>query len=319
MLVVQDIVRKNAQNQTDTQRTVRRPVSCCGIGLHSGQKVTLRLRPAPGDHGIVFKRLDLDGLEIPARIGCVASMHYATGLARDDATVETVEHLLAALFSLRIDNVVVELNQAEVPIMDGSAASFVYLVHEAGVKALTVPRRFLKVVRPIALSSGDKRIALYPSDHFSVTYSIGFDHPLVRHQARTLRLTEESFVDEIAPARTFGFLKEVELLRRKGLALGGSLDNAVVLGETGVLNTSLRFEDEFVRHKILDVIGDLALVGHPVIGHLVAHRGGHALHARFARRILEETDAWRLVESPIEPQAAHVPAAVPVKDTAPAG
>ena len=142
----------------------------------------------------------------------------------------------------------------------------------------------------------------------------------MRHQARTLRLTEESFVDErSAPARTFGFLKEVELLRRKGLALGGSLDNAVVLGETGVLNTSLRFEDEFVRHKILDVIGDLALLGHPLIGHLVAHRGGHALHASFARRILEATDAWRLVESPVEPDAAHVPAAVAVKDSAPAG
>lgn len=302
-------MRKNAQNQTDTQRTVRRPVSCCGIGLHSGQKVTLRLKPAPGNHGIVFKRLDLDGLEIPARIGCVASMHYATGLARDDATVETVEHLLAALFSLRIDNVVVELNQAEVPIMDGSAASFVYLVHEAGVKALTVPRRFLKVVRPIALSSGDKRIALYPSDHFSVTYSIGFDHPLVRHQARTLRLTEESFVDEIAPARTFGFLKEVETLRRKGLALGGSLDNAVVLGDTGILNSRLRFEDEFVRHKILDAIGDLALVGRPVIGHLVAHRGGHGLHTAFAEKLLQESDAWRLVESPAPEEAPAAPVA----------
>ena len=151
-----------------------------------------------------------------------------------------------------------------------------------------------------------------------MTYSISFDHPLLRHQSRTLRLTEESFVDEIAPARTFGFLKEVELLRQKGLALGGSLDNAIVLGETGVLNSSLRFEDEFVRHKILDVIGDLALVGYPMIGHLVAHRGGHALHATFAKRILEETDAWRLVESPVEPATAHAPAAVPVTGTVPA-
>ena len=244
-----------------------------------------------------FRRLDLDGLEIPADVAHVAGMHYATGLARDTASVETVEHLLAALLSLGIDNAVIELNQPEVPIMDGSAASFVYLVHEAGVKQLTASRRFLKVVRPISLSRGDKRIALYPSDHFKVTYSISFDHPLLRHQSRTLRLTEESFVDEIAPARTFGFLKEVELLRQKGLALGGSLDNAIVLGETGVLNSSLRFEDEFVRHKILDVIGDLALIGHPIIGHLVAHRGGHALHASFAQQILEETEAWRLVES----------------------
>ena len=167
--------------------------------------------------------------------------------------------------------------------MDGSAAPFVYLIlNEAGVKRLQAPRRYLKVLRPISLTQGDKRIALYPSDHFKVTYSISFDHPLLRHQSRTMRITEESFVEEIAPARTFGFLKEVEMLRQRGLALGGSLDNAIVLGETGVLNNALRFEDEFVRHKILDVIGDLSLVGHPVDRALVAHRGGHALHTAFA-------------------------------------
>jgi UDP-3-O-[3-hydroxymyristoyl] N-acetylglucosamine deacetylase len=184
-----------------------------------------------------------------------------------------------------------------VPIMDGSAAPFVYLIlNEAGVKKLTAPKKFLKVLRPISLSNGDKRIALYPSDHFKVTYSISFDHPLIRHQSRTMRITEETFVEEIAPARTFGFLKEVEMLRQRGLALGGSLDNAIVLGETGVLNNALRFEDEFVRHKILDAIGDLSLVGYPVIGHLVAHRAGHALHTAFATRILEEVDAWKIVE-----------------------
>ena len=283
------------------QRTLRRSVSCTGIGLHSGRKVTLRLKPAPADYGIRFKRLDLDGLEVPAVADRIAGINYATGLAQDAASVGTVEHLLAALVGLGIDNVSVELDQAEVPIMDGSAASFVYLVHEAGVRALKAPRRFLKVVRPIALSNGNKRIAVYASDHFKVTYSISFDHPLLRHQSRTQHVTEETFQEEIAPARTFGFLKEVEQLRRKGLALGGSLDNAIVLGETGFLNNTLRFEDEFVRHKILDVIGDLALVGHPIIGHVVAHRGGHALHASFARKILEETDAWRLVESPSEP------------------
>ena len=301
------------QRVTSNQRTIRRPVACSGIGLHSGQKVTLRLRPAPANHGIVFKRLDLEGLEIPADVSHVAGLHYATGLARETTSVETVEHLLAALVSLGIDNVVVELNQAEVPIMDGSAASFVYLVHEAGIKPQSASRKFLKVVRPISLSRGDKRIALYPSDHFKVTYSISFDHPLLRHQSRTMRLSEEVFVDEIAPARTFGFLKEVEVLRQRGLALGGSLDNAIVLGETGVLNSSLRFEDEFVRHKILDAIGDLALVGYPIIGHLVAHRGGHALHASFAQKILEDTDAWRIVESPAEPAIAH-PSGVPAKE-----
>jgi UDP-3-O-[3-hydroxymyristoyl] N-acetylglucosamine deacetylase len=290
-------------------------VVCSGIGLHSGQKVTLQLKPAGVDHGVVFRRLDLDGLEIPADVGHLASMQYATGLARNSASVETVEHLLAALVGLGIDNVVVELNQAEVPIMDGSAASFVYLVHEAGVRPLTVPRKFLKVIRPILRSRGDKRIALYPSDHFKVTYSISFDHPMLRHQSRTLRMTEESFVDEIAPARTFGFLKEVELLRQRGLALGGSLDNAIVLGETGVLNSSLRFDDEFVRHKILDVIGDLALVGYPIIGHLVVHRGGHALHASFAQEILEDTDAWHLVESAVDPVSEVETASVPVNQT----
>ncbi len=290
---------------TDVQHTIRRSVSCSGIGLHSGEKVTLLLRPARAGYGVRFRRADLGGVEIPATVDNVDRLHYATGLSRDAGTVETVEHLLAALVSLGVDNVVVELNQAEVPIMDGSAASFVYLVHEAGLKRLTRPRRYLKALRPISLTRGEKRIALYPSDHFKVTYSISFDHPLLRHMTHTLRVTRESFVDDIAPARTFGFLKEVEMLRQKGLALGGSLDNAVVLGETGVLNSSLRFDDEFVRHKILDVIGDLALVGYPVIGHLVAHRGGHELHAAFAEKILQESEAWQIVESQVTGGAAQ--------------
>ena len=297
----------------ETQKTLRRPVSCTGIGLHSGTKVSLSLKPAPADFGIRFRRSDLGGLEIPANVDNLASIQYATGLACGEGSVETVEHLLAALVSLGVDNVVVELNHPEVPIMDGSASPFVYLIHEAGIKTLAAPRRFLKVVRPIALSSGDKRIALYPSDHFKVTYSISFDHPLLRHQSRTLAITEDSFVEEIASARTFGFLKEVEMLRQHGLALGGSLDNAIVLGETSVLN-ALRFDDEFVRHKILDVLGDLALVGYPIIGHLVAHRGGHALHTSFAARILEEADAWRLVEGQMEPTLPGRPILVPAKN-----
>jgi UDP-3-O-[3-hydroxymyristoyl] N-acetylglucosamine deacetylase len=293
------------------QRTLRRSVSCTGIGLHSGNKVTLSLKPAPADYGIRFQRADLGGLEIPATVTHLGGIQYQTGLTREAVSVETVEHLLAALTALAIDNVVVELNSPEVPIMDGSAAPFVYLLNEAGVKRLQAPRRFLKVLRPISLTQGDKRIALYPSDHFKVTYSISFDHPLLRHQSRTMRITEDSFVEDIAPARTFGFLKEVEMLRQRGLALGGSLDNAIVLGETGVLNNALRFEDEFVRHKILDVIGDLSLVGHPVVGHLVAHRGGHALHTAFAAKILEESDAWRLVDATGEGVSAGVPVGIP--------
>ncbi len=292
----------------NAQRTIRRPISCAGIGLHSGNKVTLSLRPAPADSGIRFRRTDLGGLELQATVKHVGGINYATGLTHETVKVDTIEHLMAALVSLGIDNVIVELNSPEVPIMDGSAAPFIYLIQEAGVKTLPVERTFLKVLRPISLTRGDKRIAIYPSDHFKVTYSISFDHPLLRHQERTMRVTEQTFVDEIAPARTFTFLKEVEMLRQQGLALGGSLENAVVIGDTGVLNSALRFEDEFVRHKILDLIGDLALVGHPVIGHVVAHRGGHALHTAFAARVLEESDAWTLVGgnagAPAEPATA---------------
>jgi UDP-3-O-[3-hydroxymyristoyl] N-acetylglucosamine deacetylase len=258
----------------DAQRTLRRQISCVGIGLHSGNKVNLTLKPAPADFGIRFRRTDLGHHEVPATVQNLAGIQLATGLASNEVSVETVEHLLAALVSVGVDTVIIELNSPEVPIMDGSAAPFIYLIQEAGVKRLATARKFLKIVRPIAISRGDKRIALYPSDHFKVTYSISYDHPLLRHQSRTLRITEESFVEEIAPARTFTFLKDVEMLRQNGLALGGSLDNAIVLGETGVLNNALRFEDEFVRHKILDAVGDLALVGYPVIGHLVAHRAG---------------------------------------------
>jgi len=297
----------------EAQRTLRRPISCVGIGLHSGNKVTLSLKPAAPDHGIRFRRTDLGNFEVPATVSNLAGIQLATGLSRDQVSVETVEHLLSALVSLGVDNVIVELNSPEVPIMDGSAAPFVYLIQEAGIKKQAKNRKYLKIVRPVALSRGDKRIAIYPSDHFKVTYSVSYDHPLLRHQSRTLRITDESFIEDIAPARTFTFLKDVEMLRQNGLALGGSLENAVVLGETGVLN-ALRFEDEFVRHKILDAVGDLGLVGYPVIGHLVAHRAGHALHTEFAAKILEETHAWRLVEEPeLMPVTGAVPAASPAK------
>jgi len=297
----------------EAQRTLRRPISCVGIGLHSGNKVTLSLKPAAPDHGIRFRRTDLGNFEVPATVSNLAGIQLATGLSRDQVSVETVEHLLSALVSLGVDNVIVELNSPEVPIMDGSAAPFVYLIQEAGIKKQAKNRKYLKIVRPVALSRGDKRIAIYPSDHFKVTYSVSYDHPLLRHQSRTLRITDESFIEDIAPARTFTFLKDVEMLRQNGLALGGSLENAVVLGETGVLN-ALRFEDEFVRHKILDAVGDLGLVGYPVIGHLVAHRAGHALHTEFAAKILEETHAWRLVEEPeLMPVTGAVPATSPAK------
>jgi UDP-3-O-[3-hydroxymyristoyl] N-acetylglucosamine deacetylase len=297
----------------NAQRSLRRAVSCAGIGLHSGRKVTLSLKPAPADFGVRFRRADLGGLEVPATVKHVGGINYATGLTRDAVKVDTVEHLLAALVSLGIDNVVVELNSPEVPIMDGSASPFIYLIHEAGVRQLGSPRRYLKVLRPLSLSRQDKSIAIFPSEQLKVTYTIAYDHPLLQHQTRTIQVTEQSFVEDIAPARTFTFLNEVEMLRQQGLALGGSLENAVVIGDTGVLNNALRFEDEFVRHKILDVIGDMALVGYPIMGHLVAHRGGHALHTAFAAHVLEETDAWTLVESPVDPSAADSSVKLPVK------
>ena len=296
----------------EAQRTLKRSVSCAGIGLHSGKKVSLSLKPAAAGTGVRFRRTDLGGIEIPARADYVGAVAYATQLRSGDATVETVEHLLAALAASRIDNVVVELNTREVPIMDGSSAPFIYLIQEAGVKTLGESRRYLKVTRPVVLSRGDKQIALYPSDDFRVSYTIGFDHPLLRHQACVMTISEDSFVEQIAPARTFTFLKEVEMLRQNGLALGGSLDNAIVIGDTGVLNSSLRFDDEFVRHKVLDLVGDLSLVGFPVVAHAVVHRGGHALHTAMASQLLAETSAWQLVGSPAEVPAAVSPAAVPV-------
>lgn len=294
------------------QRTLRRQVACAGIGLHSGHKVNLTLRPAAPDTGIRFRRSDLGGLEIPATLDRLAGTYYATGLRQGDASVDTIEHLLAALVSQGVDNVIVELDRSEVPIMDGSSAPFVYLIQEAGVKVQTEPRRYLKVLRPITASRGDAAMALYPADTFKLTYTISFDHPLLRHQSHTVSMSADAFAESIAPARTFGFLREVEMLRQQGLTLGGSLENAIVLSETGVLNNTLRFEDEFVRHKILDAVGDLALLGYPILGHVVAHRAGHAMHTTFAKRVLEERDAWTVVELAPEPAVA-VPAAVPVR------
>jgi UDP-3-O-[3-hydroxymyristoyl] N-acetylglucosamine deacetylase len=277
--------------------------------LHSGRKVSLSLKPAPADHGIRFQRADLQHADIPASVTYLGNeQHLQTGLVNDRASVETIEHLLAALRGLGIDNVRVELNQAEVPIMDGSSAPWVYLIQDAGIKELGAPRKTIQVLRPIQVQHGDKRIALYPADTFKITYTISFDHPMLRHQQKTMVIDEQTFVDEIAPARTFGFLKEVEMLRQRGLALGGSLENAIILGETGVLNP-LRFEDEFVRHKMLDVIGDLALVGHPILGHLVVHRGGHALHTALASELLRQRDVWKFLG---ESETADQPASVRV-------
>jgi UDP-3-O-[3-hydroxymyristoyl] N-acetylglucosamine deacetylase len=279
------------------RRTLKHAVGCTGIGLHSGKTVRLDLRPAPAEHGIRFLRSDV-GVEIPASLENLARLDHATTLSRDGVSVETVEHLLSALVGLGVDDVLVEVDGPEVPIMDGSASPFVILVHEAGLKPQPVPRRYLKVLRSLEVVRGGKSVRLSPSDHFRVSYSIGFDHPLLRHQAVSVRISPETFVGGIAGARTFGFLRDVETLRRNGLALGGSLENAVVIGESGVLNNKLRFEDEFVRHKVLDVVGDLALLGHPLVGHVEAVKAGHALHAALARKLIETPDAYALLTYP---------------------
>jgi UDP-3-O-[3-hydroxymyristoyl] N-acetylglucosamine deacetylase len=286
------------------RRTLRREVACTGIGLHSGKPVRLRLLPAPAEHGIRFVRIDV-GVEIPATLAHIGGQDHATTLTLGGVSIGTVEHLLAALFALGVDDVRVEVDGPEVPILDGSGAPFVILLHEAGLRPLAVPRALLKVLAPVEVGHRGKGARLVPADHFEVSYSIGFDHPLLRHQALSLRLTPRSFTDAIAPARTFGFLREVEMLRKSGLALGGSLENAVVIGETGVLNNKLRFEDEFVRHKILDAVGDLALLGRPLVGRLEATRAGHALHAAVAQKLLATPGAFELV-APAAPE--RVPA-----------
>ena len=282
-------------------------MACTGIGLHSGRPVRLRLRPAPAEHGIRFVRADI-GVEIPATLHNLGAQDHATTLSRDGVSIGTVEHLLSALGGLGVDDVRVEVDGPEVPVLDGSAAPFVILLHEAGLRPLAVPRRHIKVREPIEVVRGGKSVRLVPADHFEISYTIGFDHPLLRHQTLFMRVTPRSYTESVAPARTFGFLREVEMLRKSGLALGGSLENAVVIGETGVLNNKLRFEDEFVRHKILDAVGDLALLGHPLMGRLEATKAGHALHAAVALKLAATPTAWELVPSPgipaLEPVAA---------------
>jgi UDP-3-O-[3-hydroxymyristoyl] N-acetylglucosamine deacetylase len=278
------------------RRTLRRAVGCTGIGLHSGRPVRLELKPAPAEHGIRFYRTDHD-VEIACNLENLARLDHATTLSRDDVSVETVEHLLSALHALGVDDVRVEVDGPEIPIMDGSAAPFVILIHEAGLRPLAVSRQYLKILKPVEVVRGGKSARLSPADHFKISYTIGFDHPLLRHQSITVRVAPHTFATDIAPARTFGFLREVETLRRAGLALGGSLENAVVIGETGVLN-NLRFDDEFVRHKVLDAIGDLTLLGYPVVGHLEAVKAGHALHAALARELMATPEAWTLVTHP---------------------
>ncbi len=280
---------------TLTQKTIRREVSCAGIGLHCGKRVEMRLLPAAPDTGIRFRRVDLDWLEIPVSIDNLHRTSFATQLSHSDTSINTVEHLLSAASGLGVDNLVVEVAGEEVPIMDGSAAPFVYLLHEAGLRRQQAARKFIKIVEPLRVDEDDKFIAIYPAERLKVSYTIDFDHPLIGVQRETFVITPRTFTEQIAPARTFGFLKDVETMRGLGLALGGSIENAVVVGENSILNPQLRFPDEFVRHKILDVIGDLTLLGRPLLGHVVAYRAGHRLHAALVDKIRTERAASQVV------------------------
>jgi len=277
------------------RHTIAREHELRGIGLHSGAPVRLRLIPAAAETGVVFVRTDAGGASVPADLDFAGPSFYATVLEKDGVTVSTVEHLMAALVAFEVDDVRVELDGPEIPILDGSARPFVDALLAAGRTQLPVPRQYLTIIRPIEVTHEEKRIAVYPCAEFRITYAIDFDHAALGYQELTASLWGEGvFAEKLAPARTFTLEREVEALRRLGLARGGSLENAVVVGEQGVLNAALRFPDEFVRHKMLDLTGDLSLLGRPIRGHVVAYRAGHDLHGRLARRIRQSRADWYL-------------------------
>ncbi len=285
------------------QKTVSSPVSLSGVGLHNGTPTQVRILPAPIGSGVQFHRVDLaPSVRIPANSMYVRDTTLATVLGREGATISTVEHCLAALAGLQIDNVVVEVDGAELPILDGSALPYVEALLDAGWRLQNAPRPMMRVEKPLRVADGEKFCILRPADGFRVTYAIDFDGRFPGAQDCYIDLSPESFAAEISPARTFGFLSDVEFLRSVGKAKGGSLENAVVLHEGKVLNPEgLRMPDELVRHKILDLVGDLSLAGFPIQGHLIVHKGGHALHDLLVKELLARPDAWSVVE-PIRPQ-----------------
>ncbi|MFY9561556.1 MAG: UDP-3-O-acyl-N-acetylglucosamine deacetylase [Terriglobales bacterium] len=274
------------------EQTIRAPATCTGVGLHSGAPVTLRILPASAGTGIVFRRTDLDGFAIEASGRNVARVSYATSLMKKGVLISTTEHLLSAFIGAGIDNAVVELDNLELPILDGSARPFVEMIQKAGIRRQRKIRTYLRIVREIELREGDKFIAVYPANTYSVSYAINFPHPQIGRQTFCVQLTNGSYLREIAPARTFGFMHEAEAMREQGLIRGASTENAIVLDRNRVLNPPLRFADEFVRHKVLDLIGDLALIGKQILGSVVADRAGHAMHTALVSRILRDKSYW---------------------------
>ena len=281
------------------QRTLKNVIRATGVGLHTGQKVYLTLRPAVADTGIVFRRVDLDEpVEIPATPENVGDTTLSTTLIKDGVRISTVEHLLSALAGLGIDNAYIDLNAPEVPIMDGSAGPFVFLIQSAGIQEQNAPKRFIRIKKPITVEDGDKWVRFEPFDGFKVSFTIDFDHPVFSNHQQTAEVdfSTTSFVKEISRARTFGFMSQIETLRANNLALGGSLDNAVVLDDYRILNEDgLRYMDEFVKHKILDSIGDLYLLGRSLIGEFSGYKSGHELNNRLLRTLLAHEESWELV------------------------
>jgi len=276
------------------QTTIQREVSTEGVGLHTGVFGHLRLVPAPADTGIVFRRTDLDNFIIEARGENVARVSYATSLMKQGVLLSTTEHLLAAIYSCGIDNVFINMDSIEVPILDGSAEPFMQMLEHAGVRKLRKRRRYLKVVKRLEVIENGRRIGIYPADEFHVKCFVDFPHPLVGQQEIEMVVSQESFRQLLARARTFCFEREIEPLRAMGLIRGGSLENAIVLTNDGVMNGSLRFDDEFGRHKALDLIGDLALVGLPLLARVEAHKAGHALHTQLVSNLLADPSLWTI-------------------------
>ena len=281
------------------QRTLRNSIRATGVGLHTGKKVYLTLRPAPIDTGIVFRRVDLDPVvEIPAKAQNVGDTTLSTTLVKGDVRISTVEHLLSAMAGLGIDNAYVEMNASEVPIMDGSAGPFVFLLQSAGIEEQAAAKKFIRIKREVRLDDGDKFASFLPRNGFKVSFSIDFDHPVFRGRPASAEVDfcSTSFVREVSRARTFGFMHDMENLRSQGLAQGGSVDNAIVVDDFRIVNEDgLRYEDEFVRHKVLDAIGDLYLLGNSLIGEFRAHKSGHALNNMLLRELIAQPDAWEVV------------------------
>ena len=278
------------------QTTIKQAVRASGIGLHTGVEVSIELTPAPSNTGYVFVRTDLDDFEIPASAEYTSRCSYATTLMKSGVVLSTCEHLLSALYGSGIDNCFIRLDNIEIPIMDGSSENFIELIEKAGKKNLRARRRFFKVLKKVSFEDGDRKMSIEPSEKFEIDCTIVFDHPFIDKQTYSFVLDNGSFGREIAAARTFGFTHEIEMLQKSSLAQGGSLDNAIVLTDDGMLNQSpLRYDDEFVRHKILDIIGDLALLGMPLLGRIEAEKSGHSIHASLVAKLLNTEDAWEIV------------------------